>query len=634
MDLSKLKFFQKQLTRSLITGENPDSATLSKQIIQPILTEVEQVKKGFRGDQKREALDAEPHLRELYDSVAPRQIVEEYSEDYVLQVLKAWKGPVDDPFHFLKDNLFAFFRPSKSAIRLKHSEMQRNMARIMIFKSSRKAFINADASKVLKMFTFQLSLVKETDWTVDKLGDIVKELVDKVKFYDTLENKDKFESAGWTFLRHGLLNGQPGSALVPLMLLFGQHETVHRIRQARKIAGDEEKSMSRAQKAAHSQRHHAKAGSVPEPEARNVTVAIPSRNKAEREGEDPFDALMEGLKGDKVPLQEGPFKSRPPTPPPPRSPPKDPSEVDRSPQFLSKSEFKFGTRHINPLKDAKPRGPAFGDIRELRQYQQSAPSQDSVAPETVQVDAIVGPQEGDWTAPKPRSLQLQDGNFKSQGTRASGVEGQLGVNSQDNDKRNRYLNDSTDAGMAQKSDKVAKLGPFKPEGNEEIADINSHIEHLRALNKAIAFKRAKAQQREEAQKREPLKGSSTGLTRLQMLEATGLGPMRINPVSPGPMKLKPATRRNKAQGSIAGASKEDWQQAQSHGERATASALDYVTSTERTENDTPSDVWGTGRGLDSHGKSQAEAESKAQKKTEKDTAAPAQTEQQLGEKSG
>lgn len=557
MDLSKLKFFQKQLTRSLITGENPDSATLSKQIIQPILAEVEQIKKGYRGNQ--EALDAEPHLREIYDSLAPRQTVEEYSEDYVLQVLKAWKGPVDDPFHFVKDNLFAFFRPSKAATRLKYSEMQSNMARIMILKTDRKTLMNADVSQVLKMFTFKLSLVKESDWTADKLGEIVKELVDRVKFYDTLENKDKFESAGWTFLRLGLVNGQPGSALVPLMLLWGQAETTHRIRKARKAASDQEEAMSKAQKEAHLQQYHPKAGRVPEPEARNVKVPTSSRKKAEERGEDAFDVLVEAVNKSKVPLQEGPFKSRPPTPPPPQSPPRDPSEVDRSPQFLRKSEFKWGTRHLNLSKDAKSRGPAFGDIRELRQYQQNASSQDDGAPKTVQVDAIVGPHEGGWTAPKPRPSRLQDADFRLQGTRTSDLEGSLEGNSQDHDKRTRYINDSKAAGVAEKSGKAAKIGPFKLESNQKIPDLTSHVEHLRALNKAIALKRAKAQQREEVQKRESLVDADAprGPTRLQMLAATGQGPMRPKPVSPGSMKVEWTTRRHETQGSVAGSSKED-----------------------------------------------------------------------------
>lgn len=628
VDLSKLKFFQKQLTRSLITGENPDSAALSKQIIQPILSEVEQITKSFQGDQKREALDAEPHLREIHDNLSSKQVENTHSEDYVLQVLKAWKGSVDDPFHFVKDNLFAFFRPSKDAIRIKYKELQTNMARIMIIKSDRRTLINADISKVLKLFTYKLSLVKENNWTAEKLGDIVKQLVDSVKFYDTLANKDKFESAGWLFMRHGLVNGQPGSALVPLMLLFGQHETVYRMRKARKVAADQEKLMDKERKKAQSQRYHPNAERVPEPEPRNETLATASRKKAELTGEDPFETAMEEKKGKDKALEAGPFKSQPPPPPPKKSPPRDPGEVERTPQFLSKSEFKFGTRHIGLRKNVEPRGPAFGDITETLQYRQNAQSQDGQAPKSVEADAIFRPLEGDWVTHIHQEAQLQDERSKPQGTGSSEAQGLLGINTHDHGKGTKDSDDSTFPGLAVKPDKVIERGPFRPKGVETIVDKSSHIEHLRAINAAVARGRELAQMRKKDGQR------STGPSRLQMLRGTGLGPMATGPVTWGPLNPKAVFRRKKAQGSVARGSKKGSLQAYNDGERATASVPGDNRLTEQTEIDTSGDTWGTSQGLDYHGKNQAAAELKAQKKAEEEgeKPAPAKMEQQRGGK--
>lgn len=619
VDLSKLKFFQKQLTRSLITGENPDSAALSKQIIQPISAEVEQITKGFQGDQKREALDAEPHLREIYDSLASRQLGDTYSEDYVLQVLKAWKGSVDDPFHFVKDNLFAFFRPSKDAIRIRYKELQTNMARIMIIKSDRKTLINADISKVLKNFTYNLSLVKETDWTAEKLGDIVKKLVDSVKFYDTLANKDKFESAGWLFMRHGLINGQPGSALVPLMLLFGQHETVYRMRKARKVAADQEKLMDEERKKMHSQRSHPNAGSVPEPEPRNEPLTTVSRRQAELIGEDPFVIAMEEKKRKEKALEEGPFKSQPPPPPKKKSPPRDPSEVERTPQFLSRSEFKFGTRHIGLRRNI------FGNITETLQYRRNAQSQDGQAPETAQVDAVLRPLEGDWVTHKSRVSQLQDGQPNPQGTGSFEAQGPFGIKIQDHDRHTEDPNDSTFAGMAVQFDEVKELGPFRPQGVRDIVDKSSHVEHLRAINAAVA------RGRELAKMRKTDGQTATGPSRLQMLRGTGMGPMATGPVTRGPLNPKAIFRREKAQPSAAGGSKKTSPQAHKDGERATASVPNDNGLTKQTETDTAGDTWGASQGLDYHGKNQAAAELKTQKKSgeeKEEKGATAQTEQQ------
>lgn len=562
VDLSKLKFFQKQLTRSLITGENPDSAALSKQIIQPILAEVKQITKGLQGGQKREALDAEPHLREIYDSLASLQPGDKHSEDYVLQVLKAWKGSVDDPFHFVKDNLFAFFRPSNNAMRIKYKELQANMARIMIIKSDRKTLINADISKVLKQFTSKLSQVQENDWNAEKLGDIVKELVDSVKFYDTLANKDKFESAGWLFMRHALVNGQPGSALVPLMLLFGQLETRYRIRRARKIAADQEKLMSKEQKKADSQRRRSGAGAVPPPEPRNETLATASRKKAELTGQDPFEMAMEVKKQKEKPLEEGPFKSQPPPPPPKKSPPRDPSEVERSPQFLSRREWKLGTRHIPPQKNVESRGPAFGDITETLQYRQNDQSQDGQASKSAQVDTTFRALEGDWVTPKPRVSQFRDKRSESQqGTGSSEAQGLLGVNTQTHGNGLKASDDSTLSRLAVGSDKVGEQGPFRPKGVTTIVDKKSHIEHLRAINAALARGRELAENRRKGGQ------TSTRPSRLQMLRGTGLGPMATAPVTRGPMNPKAVLRREKAQRSMAGGSKKDTlQQAPKDGE--------------------------------------------------------------------
>ncbi|KAJ4392061.1 Glutamate--tRNA ligase mitochondrial [Gnomoniopsis smithogilvyi] len=595
VDLSKLKFFQKQLTRSLITGENPDHATLRQQIIQPILAEVERVQTGLQEYQQDDAAaaaaaTAEPHLRELYDSISPDGLGPALSEDYVLQVLKAWKGPVDDPFQFLQDNLFAFFRPSKDAMRKQYHELQRNKARIMILKPHRRTLYHADVSQVLKIFTSKLSDIKEDDWTAEKLGDIVKELTDSVKFYDTLENKDKFESAGWAFMRHGLINGKAGSAIVPLMLLFGQRETVRRIRDARKIAGEEEKILfSSAEEAGRARYGERKDHEIRQQKASGEEDRydmefhnVETEKSLEMEkfltpsGEAPFKIYLQQEKGRGEPLTEGPFKSQPPTARP-RSPPRDPSEVNRSPQFLSLSEFKFGTRHIKLSKAPKFRGPALDYVAGL-QRQQGAPSQDIQAPERVQADALINAKEPGWVTPKPRNFKGQDAQSRSQeagppGVRvASKADTPIDIDSHGRAKDVKEENQNTAAsGKEKKSSTDKKAGPFKPVGSELAIDRGSHVEYLRGLNRALALNRAELERR-------GLPGKEwKHPTRLQQLQGKGPGPM-----------LQKSVLHDKSQTSAVGDTEHDSQHAHG-GVQATTLASNHDRSTVRDEADRSDD---------------------------------------------
>lgn len=496
-------------------------------------------------------------------------------EDYVLQVLKAWKGPVDNPFHFLQDNLFAFFRPSTDAMRKRYVEFQEGMARIMVLKTDRRTLLHVDTSKVLNIFTHKLSQVEEADWTAEKLGDVVKKLTDSIKFYDTLENKDKFESAGWAFMRHGLVNGKVGSALVPLMLLFGQRETVRRIRDARKIAQKEEELLRCAQKAEakRAQEQVAQKGTAPEKTAhhgeskKNELMQVYDRESRQEEasgegdrydmdpgivkvydqgaprfttpaGEAPFRIYLQKEQGRGPPSEEGPFKSSPPTPPPPRSPPKDPSEVERSSRFLSLPEFKFATRHLDLSKEPGTHGPDLNYVARL-QRQQEAGIQGHQTPKKVRVDAIIKADEGGWAHPVSRTLEGQDAHSGSQGPGPSGVQiAPKADNAFDTKSHDRVEHSSknhdtaTTAEHANIPGVVKKTGPFKPAGIERPVDRSSHVEFLRGLNRALAVKNAKVRRRRLLGK------TRKSPNKLNQLKATGLGPM--SPKSGAPDKSEDA----------------------------------------------------------------------------------------------
>lgn len=614
VDLSKLKFFQKQLTRSLITGENPDRASLRQQIIEPIQAELERINKGLQEHEQGNVSARETHLHELYDSIVPLKGKAPRSDDYVLQVLKAWKGPVDDPFHFLQDNIFAFFRPSRAAMCKRFDELQSNMARIMLLLSDRKTLENVDISRVLKRFTYKLGAVKEADWTAENLGDIVKKLTDSVKFYDTGDGQDKFESAGWAFMRHALINGKAGSAIVPLMLLFGQRETVGRIRVARKVAEVEERKLlrktERARKGGRKPVHTIKATPLSdrhEIEARIVETAKPPDKGTGLRlplGEAPFKIYQQKEKGRGEPLQEGQFKSRPPTPPPPKSPPRDPSEVQRSSQFLSFSEFKLGIRHINLKEEPEDHSPAFGDIEEL-QRQQEAQHRKLQIPEQVKIDAAVNKSEGKWAVPKPRTPRSQNGQPTAQEVGpledqvASEADGPLNVDSAPG----RTDNGTTMGHMPLKvNDRGMEPGPFKFQvGNALPIDREKHVQHLRALNRMLAFKRSVGK---KVRSRNRI---LIGPARLEQLKATGLGPM----VEESMVKDTP---RGRAAGDTGGVSQHSYDD----NEQATALPPKHNGPALVNESDRHGEVWGTNKGLDYHGRRQAAAESNIKKKVEEE----------------
>lgn len=627
-------FFQKHLTRRLITGENPDRATLSRQIIQPILAEVKQLDKDLQEYRKNEDFTTETHLDELYRRIAPFEDDARLTESYVLQVLRTWKGTVDNPFHFVNDNIFAFYRPSKKAMRDKFHELQSNLARIMILLEDRQTLINADVSKVLRIFTQRLKQVDEDDWNAEKLGETVKQLTDSVKFYDTRDDLDKYESAGWTFMRHALINGQPGSAIVPLMLLLGKYETVHRIRTARKIASAEEDRLRTEAERAHQEKEALKVRNLlmGDPlgektkwntdtrrhnnrniEPRNVNVMnFPKMGKAPTPpGEGPFNIYLQKEKG-RGEVREGPFKSRPPTPQPQRSPPKDPSEVERSPQFLSFREFKFGTRRIDLPKQPEDLNPAFWKLAEL-QGPQEAEHQTRQIPERVQ---------GEWALPKHPSLRSKE---RPSGSREAGLLGGRDPSDVDHDhvKNTRESNivtavtrapqlrsgtrtarplaayglmgrDAAGGNNPTRDTKArdSKTGPFKIQaGNELPTDRAKHVKHLRALNRSLAFREA------AAKRGEPRSNNRPESRRLEQLKATG--PSHMSQLS---------IIKEKPQGVIA-RNTDDQLDLYGDGEQATASAPSYGWLAMK--NGMGGYAGGTSLGVDIRGQRQAEAEWKA-----------------------
>lgn len=663
MDLSKLKFFQSKITRKLVTGENPDSVTLSKQIIQPILAELNQLDKRLQ-EYRQNKTSVETHLHEFYDSIGAPVGEQRLTEEYVLEVLRAWKGTVNNPFHFIQDNIFAFYRPSKRALRKEFRELQSKLARIMILKSDRQKLLNSDVSVVLKKFTARLKPLTEADWNAEKLGHKVKTLTDSVKFYDTADDQDKFDSAGWKLMRYALVNGQGGPAIVPLMLLWGQDETIHRVRDARKVAaaeeikirtaGDETRRQETAMKVRIRQAGGGPLGAVAKQEAigrksnlviepRNVKIWIPPKLETKTPTppkEEPFNIYLHKEKGRG---EVGPFKSRPQTPRSlPRSPPRDPSEVEHSPQFLSFSEFKFGTRHLKLPKKPEGYGPAFWELEEL-QRQPRPQHQDLQTPFAVQPDAVIKSMEGQWVVPRSLSPRSKDGQPEA---RRSSVAGEpLEVDRHDPVKLIMEPNKSTygkraktprsgakrmgpsagrgpaDTGPLMKEtphdmqSRGSKASPFKLGIHSEFpVDKARHVEHLRALNRSLADRKAAA-------RRSPSRGGETSATFGRLEELKAMGPSAMSRSS----GIKDMPRDDASSGSRA-----DSDHAYGRGEQATALAPNYGGLATRNRIDRLSDRWGTSLDLDYQGKREAAADWNAKKEARlENEKSVAQIEQQM-----
>lgn len=556
VDLQKLKFFQSQLTRNLISGKNPDHDTLRTRIIQPILTELQKLDEKLQAYREYNRADDDPNVQSMLESIAPRSEEPALTEDYVLQILKASKGPPNSPTMFVHDNILAFYRPSKESMRKAFHELQAPMRKIMILEDETNKLLNVDISKVLRTFIHKLSKeIEPEEWT-EKLDNFVYKLTDSVKYYNADKGQDNLETAGWKFLRHGVLNGNPGLGVLPIMKLLGKKETVDRMRNARKVASaEEDKAFEAVQKLKMKETEAAKvstrrltpgprgeeakqatttrnmnqAGNVKVHEPRNQRILLleePQRTLPPPPGTGPFRVAVDKMKEDpfKV-LTEGPFKSRGPTPSPPKSRGRDPSEVERAPKFLTPEEFNLGMRHFK----TEDRGVALYKIEEL-QYQERARRRDQEATEAARVYVEQRNSNGGWIAPRtatPRDAQ-QDGRPEERGAFQSSdplfAAYKTRVNQIYEDNKRHQLNQAMKAASAaRRQEQIAAQtqssqltlqqrvgfvleaesrksmrGPFRPAGaTSQIDDLDRHVKHLRALNRTAAFRKAERKHMDE-----------------------------------------------------------------------------------------------------------------------------------------
>lgn len=332
-----------------------DPTALSQRILTPIRSELERLDRelfkqpvsGFVaevvGDEPKKLISAEQQWRRL-------------EEEYIHEVLKASKAPLDSHRQFIRDNLYAFFPPSTLAYKNSFSEFQSGMNRIKM-ERGKHDILNVDISKVLLHFRNSLDALTEEEWTLENVGNKAKELADSVTYYSTEKDQLMDHGAGWKFLRWALLVGSPGLSVVPMMVLLGQGETLKRLRKARQCAKVKEDQLGlKAQRAGqqaelaryaginlHSRGEGQRSPDDQVSEPRNVKVQKRQNNSTGTRNE--AKAFLRPIHHESHLPEKGPFWSPPrPQPVPDREP-----EAERpatAPRHMRPEEFRTGQRHI------------------------------------------------------------------------------------------------------------------------------------------------------------------------------------------------------------------------------------------------------------------------------------------------
>ena len=351
VDLAKLKFFQTRFTRDLISGATVDPTALSHRIIKPILSGLERLNRDlFKqpvSEFVAEVVGDQPKMR-----ISAARQRRQPTEEYIHEVLKASKAPVDNHRQFIRDNLYAFWPPSTLAYKNSFNEFQSGMKRIKMVRKKQK-ILNMDISKVLHHFRDSLHELTEEEWTLENVGNKAKELADSVTYYSTEKDQLMDHSAGWKFLRWALLVGSPGLSVVPMMVLLGQKETTKRLRVARRCANVREEQLGVEAKKAQLQnqlRLYARVKGYPTGDGQRSPddqVSEPRNVKVRMHEKEPVGTQDEA-KGFLRPIRHeshlpeiGPFWS----PPRPQRVP-DPEPETLPPKHISPDEFKTGQRHI------------------------------------------------------------------------------------------------------------------------------------------------------------------------------------------------------------------------------------------------------------------------------------------------
>ncbi|KAG8161858.1 hypothetical protein KVR01_008845 [Diaporthe batatas] len=355
VDLAKLKFFQTRFTRDLISGAAVDPTALRQRILTPISSELARLDRQLF-KQPVSGLVAEIVGDEPKKRISPEREWKRLEEEYIHEVLKASKAPLDNHRQFIRDNLYAFFPPSTLAYKNSFNEFQSSMNRIKL-EQKEKRILNVDISKVLLYFRNSLGELTEENWTLENVGDKAKELADSVTYYSTEKDQLMDHGAGWKFLRWALFVGSPGLSVVPMMVLLGQKETLKRLRIARQCAAVKEEQLGLEAKRAKRQAelgHYAGINRRSTGDGQRSPfdqVSEPRNVKVRKHNNDPTRTQNEAkafLRPTHPELhlpEKGPFWSQPrPQPVPDREP-----EAERPalpPQHISPEEFKTGQRHI------------------------------------------------------------------------------------------------------------------------------------------------------------------------------------------------------------------------------------------------------------------------------------------------
>ncbi|ROW12502.1 hypothetical protein VMCG_00033 [Cytospora schulzeri] len=464
VDLVKLKYFQNRFIRDLISGAVADPVALSNRILKPIHTELLQLDEKL--STQKTGLDLAVGVDGL-DSIGGLTMrrTAGRTEEYIHQVLKAWKGPIDDHNQFIRDNVYAFWPPSKAAYRDSYAELQDGMRRIVL-KKTKKIYENTDISRVMVNFRYRLAMIPEEQWDLETVGNKAKELADAVEYYDTKKEHAMSHGAGWKFLRWGLLNSMAGLSVVPIMLLLGREETLRRLREARKIASKLEEQAAVAAKAKQQELVQSKVRisymgnplgedlkkveEAAAEEPRNVKVPIKREVEIPSKTEHFLRPLHESRS------DSGPFPSKVPN----RS-----YSLDGSPpiQFLDQQDFKAGYRHILPRsKEDEEKHPGQRGSTERR-----GPA-DPQAPRQPKWDPNFPPKR---PGPMLRALHPDGGA------------------------------EPTGEPTEEPAPIVVDRGPFA--AGEPLKNLKAHIEHVRLMNLDRKIRADKRLRRERLKQRRP-----------------------------------------------------------------------------------------------------------------------------------
>ncbi|ROW17477.1 hypothetical protein VPNG_00657 [Cytospora leucostoma] len=542
VDLVKLKYFQNRFIRDLISGAVADPVALSKRILKPIQDELLRLDEKLTEEESEDSVAVMDQLDSISHLILHRP--HERGEEYIHKVLKAWKGPIDDHSQFVRDNLYAFWAPSRAAYRESFPEFQDGMRRIKLTKQV-NAIENTDISKVLKYFRDRLEEIPEEGWEPEPVGNRAKELADAVEYYDTKKDQLMDHGAGWKFLRWALFNGMSGQSVVPMMLLLGREETFRRLREARKIAAKSEEQAAAAAKATEIEHERsrvriaylgnplaedpdqAQGAEVKEP--RNVKVAITNNehNKIPSKTEHFLRPKHDGRQ------EYGPFVSRPPI---------RKYYLDEEPpaHFLEPKEHEAGFRRldVSDMPDSSYAPPLWQVIE--RRKQAELARQDLERRRQAALPGNQGTKAGEASPGSHGPLWLPSvGETRRADPPHSRPNGRDSPSSPLGRPRPflRPAHPENGMGSEEAMARAMPRGPFI--AGEPIADVKAHVEKLQAQNEENRIKADKKLRRDRLKMMRPdlRLPASSGIPRT-VLES-GLGPLYAGEVVYNPLRPQP-----------------------------------------------------------------------------------------------